>query len=68
MSGEPLSDSRTITLNADEIELLQWAGADAIAALLVRLDHCNVDLNSRPLLKRRYDRLVDAGRTIGMNL
>jgi hypothetical protein len=68
MSIEPLNDSRSITLTGDNLELVQWAVADAIAQLLVKVDNCNVSLDSRPLLRKRYNRLVDAGRAVGMNL
>lgn len=68
MTIEPPNDFRTVTLSGDNLEAVQWAVADAIASVLMKMDNTGATLDARPLLRNRYNRLVDAGRLVGLNL
>lgn len=51
-----------VELDPAELELLQFAIADRLGAILMRYDV------SEPHVRERYDRLVALGRKLGMEL
>ena len=61
MADEPL----TITLTAEDVDLLQDAVAECLANWLVRTP---IDMHDDPRYRAKFDALVQLGRKLGMQL